>query len=139
MTVHPQTRKAYLAVGLGAALGAFGRAVLDFGFSLVWPDTAVGLLVVNVLGSALLALVLVWGERAYLPPHRFHHYWRPFAATGVLGGFTTTSAYAATVFSYLNQGEWLSGLGFLIASLALAFIAYRWCHDWAVRNLRVAS
>ena len=75
-----------LAVAAGGALGSLGR----YGIALLIPhgasDLPVGTLLVNVVGCFLLgALVARWPEAPWL---------RPFLGTGVLGGFTTFSAFA---------------------------------------------
>lgn len=81
------------AVGLGGALGGLGRyLILEASGSELGP-AASGLLLINVTGCALLAAVLVVGERRF-HRHRLRHLWRPVMATGVLGGFTSTSAFA---------------------------------------------
>ncbi|MFC7219608.1 fluoride efflux transporter FluC [Streptomyces polyrhachis] len=87
------------AVSVGGALGALAR----YGAGEVWPAPW-GVLGVNVLGCALIGVLMVlvterggarWG----------HPLLRPFLGTGVLGGFTTFSAYAADVVHLLDEGR----------------------------------
>jgi fluoride exporter len=80
----------YLLVGAGGALGAMARfglaRVLEPLSGTIWP-----IAVVNLVGSALLgALVFGHAEDAGISQP-----WRLFLGTGLLGGFTTFSAFAA--------------------------------------------
>ncbi len=78
-----------LIVMVGGALGVAARAALIVPLQpvaqpLVVPAATVG---VNLLGSLLLGVVVgILGDR--------HVRWRVFLGTGVLGGFTTYSAFA---------------------------------------------
>lgn len=81
------------SVGLGGAVGALFRYIIMESSGDGLGAAATGLLLINVAGCALLAAVLVVGERRF-HRHRLRHLWRPVMATGVLGGFTSTSAFA---------------------------------------------
>ncbi|GAA3876469.1 hypothetical protein GCM10022243_46670 [Saccharothrix violaceirubra] len=76
---------AVAAVALGGGLGGVAR----YGCQLLWPGQW-GTLAVNVTGCALIGVLTV-----LLP--RLHHLARPLVGVGVLGGFTTFSAYAVDV------------------------------------------
>ncbi|MGM1059317.1 fluoride efflux transporter FluC [Saccharothrix sp. Mg75] len=78
----PAERHVLAAVALGGGLGGLAR----YGASLALPGP-VGTLVVNVVGCALIGVLLA------LAP-RLHPLARPFLGVGALGGFTTFSAYA---------------------------------------------
>ncbi|WP_447006285.1 fluoride efflux transporter FluC [Saccharothrix isguenensis] len=100
-------------IALGGGLGGLAR----YGLSAAVPGPW-GLLLVNVLGSALIGVLMV------LAP-RLHPLARPFLGVGVLGGFTTFSAYAldavhlgATAFVYLF-GTLFLALGATFAAMAL--------------------
>ncbi|MDJ0631484.1 MAG: fluoride efflux transporter CrcB [Rhodobacter sp.] len=89
-----------LQVALGGALGASGRyltgvaAVRIMGHGFPW-----GTLAVNVLGSMLMgALVVVL---AHLSATRL----APFLMTGVLGGFTTFSAFSLDAVTLYERGQ----------------------------------
>ena len=116
-TQHPLFVAA--AVGLGGAAGALFRYVIMESSGNGLGAAATGLLIINVLGSALLAVVLVIGERR-IQGHRFHHLWRPVLATGVLGGFTSTSAFA--VISLELGG--MHGVLYAVTSVGLALGAF---------------
>lgn len=72
------------AVSAGGMVGALGRYGLQEAFPGRWTTVAI-----NVAGCLLIGLLmpLLDGRRLL----------RPFVATGVLGGFTTFSAYAVDV------------------------------------------
>ena len=131
-----QTRDAYTVVAVGGAVGACARYVCVE----LQPASTAGfpwsVLLINVLGSALLAWVLVLGEQRFPASSPWHHLWRPFAATGVMGGFTTTSAWAVLSVEFFNSGQALAGLGFAFGSLMAALVAYVLSHELAVGLVR---
>lgn len=81
----------WLWVALGGALGS----VMRFGVSRAWPATPGGFpvptLTVNLVGSFAIGLLYVWlGARSGMRGDDARLFWM----TGVLGGFTTYSAFA---------------------------------------------
>ncbi|GAA0296628.1 fluoride efflux transporter CrcB [Streptomyces polychromogenes] len=112
---EPQGR-VLAAVAAGGALGATAR----YGVSLLWPAAAAGFpwatFWTNVVGCALIgvlmALISEGGRRS---PHPLL---RPFAGTGVLGGFTTFSTYAVDFSRLLDAGR--AGLALAYAGLTVA-------------------
>jgi len=103
-----------LAVALGGGLGASARYELGLAFAAPTPPAFPTVtLAINLAGSLLLGLVLslildVW------PPTR---YARPFAAIGVLGGFTTFSTFVVETDRLAAAGEILPALAYVAASL----------------------
>lgn len=109
-----------LVVGVGGALGAVARWQLATSMS---SDTGfpVATFSANIVGSLLLGVVLVLGERFHPRHHRaWARVWRPFLGTGVLGGFTTFS----TVSLELVQLDIDLAMTYLVASVALGLLAY---------------
>lgn len=96
---------------------------MDLWIGTVW-DIPIGLLLVNVLGSGLLAVALVAGERVFASNHPRHHVWRPFMATGVLGGFTTTSAFAGVTAEMIRSGNSWTAVLFIALSVSLSLLAF---------------
>ncbi len=105
-----------LSVALGGALGATvryltGLAVLRlFGTGFPW-----GTMTVNVVGSlsmGLLFVVLPHGGRTSL-----------FLMTGVLGGFTTFSAFSLDAVQLYDRGEAGLAAVYVIASVVLSIAA----------------
>nr|WP_192883679.1 CrcB family protein [Streptomyces xinghaiensis] len=108
-------------VSAGGALGACAR----YGLTLAWPaprDAAPwAVLVANASGSALIGVLMTLvSERPGVSPHPLL---RPFLGTGVLGGFTTFSTYAADVPELLVRGETVAALAYAGGTLAAALTA----------------
>jgi len=80
------------------------------------PGVPLGTLAVNVLGSALLGLVAGWlSTRAQANENV-----GLFLATGLLGGFTTFSAFSLDAVGLWQRGAQLGAVTYIIASLALS-------------------
>lgn len=95
--------KLILIAGLGGAVGAAGRyALTSILLRVMGPQFPWGTLAVNVLGS--LAMGVVFG----LLQSRFEAFspeLRLFLTVGVLGGFTTFSAFSLDVVSLLQRQD----------------------------------
>ena len=99
-------------VGVGGAIGALGRLGIDQALAFTpWAT-----LLVNVLGCLLIgaAVPLLIGRAPWL---------HPFVVTGILGGFTTMSAFAAdtVVLLVAEQRGW--ALGYVAATLTAGLLA----------------
>ncbi len=107
-----------LQVALGGAVGAVLRyltglaAVRLFGTAFPW-----GTLVVNVAGS------FVIGALATVLIARGAQDWSPLLVTGLLGGFTTFSAFSLDTAGLVSRGEATSALVYVAASLSLSLAA----------------
>lgn len=109
----------WLAIGLGAALGACLRGYLArFNGLHYWIP--LGTLSANVLGGLLIGLALVWFERvgSELSPNI-----RLFVITGFLGGLTTFSTFSMEVFTFISAGKVLAGLGLIALHVGLTLLA----------------
>ena len=95
-------------------LGGLARVGL---LEVAGPDAALGsLLAVNVVGSALLG-VLVGSTTT-------RHAWlRPFAGTGVLGGFTTYSAAVAAMAELTGSAGPVGAAAYLAGTLVASVLA----------------
>ena len=101
-----------LLVGLGGAVGSILRYCLGTAVSRLKGDTPFPLetLTVNVLGCLVAGVLAGWAEtRSTLSPDM-----RAFLFVGILGGFTTFSAFGYETFGLLRDG--LRGVG--LASVA---------------------
>lgn len=96
-------------IALGGALGSVLRylAVAAIGAPL-------GTAVVNVLGSFLIGAFFVLIPREG---------WQVFLMTGVLGGFTTFSAFSLDTLKLLQQGQTLQAAAYVLVSVALSLAA----------------
>ena len=110
-----------LLVAVGGALGASGRYGLSaltlrhFG-----PGFPVGTLAANIIGSALMGLLVGWlafkGAEA-------SQSLRLFMGVGLLGGFTTFSAFSLESFLMLEKKQYGALLGYVSASLFISLAA----------------
>jgi len=96
--------QAYLWISLGAVLGASLRFLVGrLAARVIGVTFPFGTLFINITGSFLLGLFLVWTtERVLADPK-----WRLLIAVGFCGSYTTFSSYAFETFSYFEQGQWL--------------------------------
>ena len=125
------------AVMVGGALGS----LLRWGLSEVWPAGALpwATLATNLTGSLALGVVLVVGELVG-PQARHHarsyvHLWRPFMATGVLGGFTTFS----TLVLETHRLGLASGALYLLVSVLGGVSCFAIGNRWARHRFGVTS
>ncbi len=90
-----------LFVALGGAIGASLRYLVGVGvFRLLGPTAfPVAILGVNVIGSFLMGVFVV------LAAHRGLTYLSPFVMTGLLGGFTTFSAFSLEAVTLYQRGD----------------------------------
>lgn len=104
----------FLAVGAGAALGAWLRWGLSLWLNERHAAIPLGTLAANWVGGYCVGLAVAWlGAQPELDPR-----WRLFIVTGLLGGLTTFSTYSAEVVNLLQRGA--LGWAFLTALLHLA-------------------
>ncbi|MEZ3179650.1 CrcB family protein [Streptomyces pimonensis] len=115
------------------ALGGGAGAVARYAASLWWPTPAHGfpwtILGVNVAGCAVIGVFMVIVTEV----RTAHPLVRPFLGTGVLGGFTTFSAYTVDVRTLLDGGGAGAGLVYL-AVTPLAALAAVWTAATATRR-----
>ena len=91
-----------LAVGIGAALGAWLRWWLGIALNPVFPTLPFGTLVANLLGGYLVGVaVAFFSEHAGLPPEA-----RLFVITGFMGGLTTFSTFSAESVTLISRSEY---------------------------------
>ena len=113
--------RALLASAAGGAIGAITRYAIDVlaqaqGVALPWATLAI-----NVVGCALMGLLV-----AYVLAHPSRHpLWRPFLGAGVLGGFTTFSAFAADAVSLVESGAQAMAVAYVVATLIGGLLAIR--------------
>ncbi|WP_295705358.1 fluoride efflux transporter CrcB [uncultured Brevundimonas sp.] len=109
----------FLLVALGGGLGATARYGLGLAAGRLAPQAAwpLGTFAVNLIGGLLMGLLAGWlalrgGAQAEAI--------RLFAAVGVLGGFTTFSAFSLETALLIERRELALAAGYVVASVVLA-------------------
>ncbi len=101
----------WLAVGLGAALGAWLRWGLALWLGGVHGKLNIGTLLANLGGGYLVGIALgFFAASPHVAPE-----WRLFAITGILGGLTTFSTFSGESVLMLQRGDY----GWALAHSAL--------------------
>ena len=106
--LHNLTALNILAVGAGAAFGAWARWLLGMALNPLFITLPLGTLAANLLGGYLVGVAV---GLFHLNTH-FPLAWKLFAITGFLGGLTTFSTFSAEVVERLLAGQraWAIGL-----------------------------
>lgn len=120
MDQHPVTGTSIvIAVAAGGAIGAMARWLIERGTIGLLDAEPLATLLVNVIGcllmGVLVARVLSGAVRWPLA--------RPFLGAGVLGGFTTFSAYSADAVVLARDGSPIVAGAYLVGTLALCLAA----------------
>ncbi len=117
-----------MAVALGAAAGAVLRWQAGAWFNPLWGGFPLGTLFVNLLGGLGIGLALAWLGRH--PDEGL----RLLLVTGLLGGFTTFSAFSAESLGLLEKGDFggalFHTLAHVIGALACAALGARLMRGW---------
>jgi fluoride exporter len=109
----------FLAVGLGAALGAWVRWLLGMALNPLFLALPLGTLAANVIGGYLVGVAV---GLFHLNTH-FPLAWKLFAITGFLGGLTTFSTFSAEVVERLLAGQPALGIGLASIHLITSLLA----------------
>ncbi len=109
----------YLIVFLGAGIGgALRHGVNAASLRLFGGGFPVGTLAVNVAGSLLMGLIAgYFAFRGDAPQG-----WRLFMTTGILGGFTTFSAFSLDAALLYERGALGQAALYVLGSVALSLI-----------------
>ena len=107
-----------LVSGFGV-IGVLSRFCIDEFAIRFQPPLPAGTLVINVLGSFLAGLLFVAGtERGWFSPDV-----RTALMVGLMGGFTTFSAYSLQTVRMLESGNMTAGALYFVGSPFLGLIA----------------
>ncbi|WP_113911123.1 fluoride efflux transporter CrcB [Roseovarius dicentrarchi] len=105
----------FLHVAIGGAIGAslrYGAGLWVARMAL--PGLPWGVISVNIIGSFLMGAFAVWslarGQGAL----------NPFVMTGVLGGFTTFSAFSLEAVTLIERGDMAAALLYIALSVGLS-------------------
>jgi CrcB protein len=115
---------AFLLVFLGAGLGGAARHGVHLGCArMCGPDYPWGTLTVNVAGSFAMGLIAAALAMRIGDSESWSHNVRLFLTTGILGGFTTFSAFSLDAFALWERGEMFSAGAYVAASVAGSILA----------------
>ncbi|TCV86722.1 fluoride efflux transporter CrcB [Sulfurirhabdus autotrophica] len=123
---------ALLAVGIGAAFGAWLRWWLGMLFNPLFPTMPLGTLAANLLGGYLVGMAIAYfSHHTSLPPEV-----RLFIITGFLGGLTTFSTFSAEIVTLISREQlaWavLAASAHLFGSLSMTALGI-----WSVKLLKL--
>ncbi len=118
-----------LAIGFGAALGAWSRWGLGLLLNTILPSFPLGTLAANLIGGLLMgiAMGLIGVGGLDVPSMRL------FITTGFLGGLTTFSAFTGESLALLHKQDYILAMlhacshvfgALLMAAVGVAFIQY---------------
>ncbi|TAH36097.1 MAG: fluoride efflux transporter CrcB [Alphaproteobacteria bacterium] len=109
-----------LAVAIGGALGSTARYLTNIGAGkFLGTDFPYGTMIVNIIGSFIIgywmeSMALRWNVGMEL---------RAFLIVGILGGFTTFSAFSLDAILLLQRGQTTPAVIYICASVLLSLLA----------------
>lgn len=111
-----------LLVFLGAGIGGVLRHGVNLA-ALKWlgPSFPFGTLAINVVGSGAMGLLAGW--LAFKAGEGWSQPARLFLATGVLGGFTTFSAFSLDAVLLWERGDLAAAAFYVLGSVVLSLAA----------------
>lgn len=107
----------YLVVFLGAGIGgALRHGINNLALRLLGTGFPYGTLTVNVAGSIAMGLIAGYFAFKGDAPQNL----RLFIATGILGGFTTFSAFSLDAALLWERGDTLTAIAYMAGSVLLS-------------------
>ncbi|MFZ1325412.1 MAG: fluoride efflux transporter CrcB [Candidatus Contendobacter sp.] len=121
---------AFLAIGIGAATGAWVRWGFGLWLNPLFPTLPLGTLAANWLGGFLMGLTMQFLlEHTLLPPEM-----RLAITTGFLGGLTTFSTFSAETVTLFLRAEYLWTLAIIllhvVGSVAMTLLGILMMKRW---------
>ena len=111
--------KLILAIGTGSFIGGVLRYLLSqFIHAKTLSTFPFGTLTVNILGCFLIGMVFGFSDKGNITPE-----WRLFLATGILGGFTTFSAFSNETVGMLREGQLWYATAYISSSVIVGLLA----------------
>jgi len=121
--------KLILAIGAGSFIGGVFRYLLSL---LIQTKTTtnfpLGTLTVNIIGCFFIGIVFGIFDKGQIS-----HEWKLFLATGVIGGFTTFSAFSVETFTLLREGYTGYATLYILASVLVGLLATYIAYSLPVR------
>ncbi len=111
--------KIILAIGLGSFIGGTLRYLISlFMKEKLLSSFPYGTLSVNIIGCFLIGIIFSLTEKNNIPS-----IWSLFLITGILGGFTTFSAFSIETVNLLRDGQLIQATTYIVASVLLGILA----------------
>lgn len=110
----------YIWVALGGAIGASGRFFITsmtgrlFGHGFPWGTMTVNIVGSFIMGALVSYMALKWSASAEM---------RAFMTTGILGGFTTFSAFSLDFATLIERKEHIAAFAYAAGSVGLSLLA----------------
>ncbi|MEI7982775.1 MAG: fluoride efflux transporter CrcB [Bacteroidota bacterium] len=102
-----------IAIGAGSFIGGISRYLLSQFIHAKFLSTfPLGTLSVNIIGCFLIGLVFGYADKGALTQE-----WRLFLATGLIGGFTTFSAFSNETVGLLRDGQLWYASAYIVVSI----------------------
>lgn len=126
------TLYALIAIGIGAATGAWLRWGLGLWLNPLLPQLPLGTLAANLVGGYLIGLAISFFDlHQGLSPE-----WRLFLITGFLGALTTFSTFSAETVTLLLREQYAWGVAIIATHLGgsllmtvLGIQSMKWLHQ----------
>ncbi len=123
---------ALFLVVLGGGIGAGLRHGMNIGAArLAGTDFPWGTFAINIVGSFLIGVVAAWFA---FRNDAASHSLRLFLTTGILGGFTTFSAFSLDFALLFERGEMMAAAAYVAGTVGLSLLAI-FAGLWLVRSL----
>jgi CrcB protein len=120
-----------ILVALGGAIGASLRHLVNLGsLRLVGPNYPWGTMAINIAGSLAMGVFIELLARRFNASNEL----RLFIATGILGGFTTFSAFSLDFAVLWERGAAMPALAYAIISVVGSILAL-FLGLWLARTL----
>lgn len=110
----------YIAAAIGGALGSVIRVFLTKILPVALYGIPLPILCINVIGSFLMGFFAEYIALSLMPPD----YIRYFLLSGLLGGFTTFSAFSLDVGNLVQKNELFSAFSYVLLTIALSLIFF---------------
>lgn len=117
------------AVGLGGAIGAVCRYLLSSSITTVMgTQFPWGILLVNIIGGLAMGVIAGTGVQSVQISQEL----KTFLTTGILGGFTTFSAFSLDTALLIERGDMMGAALYVTASV-LGSVMALFAGLWVVR------
>jgi len=108
-----------VAIALGGAIGSVGRYFVASAVQRPFVQFPWGIFVVNISGGFLMGVIVELSAlKLSMPPEL-----RAFLTVGILGSYTTFSAFSLDSVLLIERGAYASAAAYMVASVVLSVLA----------------